>query len=69
MPPKKSGRPKIEDDKKLKRDDCVYCEICGKTYQRASKIPHQKTKYHQSYAKYHKKLQKLTIKYLKPINI
>lgn len=67
MTKKKIGRPKKEEKEKAKPNDIIDCKICGKKYIRASKISHEKTKYHSRYAKYHERVQRLVIKYLKPL--
>ncbi len=53
------GRPHKEDH--VHWSDRVKCQICGKIIIRSSRWNHNKTKYHQTYARVGEKMRKVLI--------
>jgi hypothetical protein len=48
---KEIGRPKKNDEDKVKGNERIQCDICDKSYTRYNSSKHKKTKYHEIYKK------------------
>lgn len=59
--PKKTGRPRKNEDEKTKWNDRIECTICGKTYIRSGATKHRRTEFHQAFEKMDEKLRNLTL--------
>ena len=56
------GRPKKNDDEKLKPTDKVICDICGGQFIRSNRTNHKKTKVCQAYFGMNEKLKNALLK-------